>query len=65
MAERLDTFPAPARTTYPSDEWMSGDVWKLKAGADFTSKVPRFRAMAMAQRTKARRDCSPTSAHRA
>ena len=39
MARKLKSFPEAdigRPNLYPWDDWLSGEVWKLKRGVDFT-----------------------------
>lgn len=46
MAEKVDHLPEldrrPARR-YPWEDWMDGDVWKLRRGEDFDVEADVFR----------------------
>jgi hypothetical protein len=50
MAEVLDAFPERERVgRYPWDDWLNGQIWKLKRGEDFMCKVGSFRNYAYAR----------------
>lgn len=47
MAEQLESYSfTKGGPSYPWDEWLNGNVWRLTAGKDFTSKAEVFRSMA-------------------
>jgi len=47
MAEKVDQFPdlIGRGRSYPWDEWLDGDVWKLTQGEDFTASMSNFRGL--------------------
>jgi hypothetical protein len=53
MAEILDRFPtAGGAAIYPWEEWLDGQIRKLRAGVDFKSKPTTFRSNAQLQASK-------------